>query len=163
MVIYSITMDATDRVFCLVIYHLIFCMFTRPLGTKITKFPTLYFPYKSVDHCRKDNDIIWDLPLEISFNICGKQVDMKWPNLVQNIARDDVFLEIAKNWNVNIQLERGNLYNSNGATYVQICGILREIWLFYRKLPEMESLCTGHSGKDSWHRLKRRMSGLFIG
>src|SRR5260221_4636762 len=35
MVIYSITMDATDQVFCLVIYHLISCMFTRPLGTKI--------------------------------------------------------------------------------------------------------------------------------
>ena len=48
---------------------------------------------------------------------------MKRPNLVQNknIVRDDVFLEIAKNWNIDIQLERGDLYNSNGAAYVCIC------------------------------------------
>src|SRR5258708_38161516 len=104
MVIYSITMDATDRVFCLVIYHLIFCMFTRPLGTKITKFPTLYFPYKSVDNCRKYIYIIWDLPLEFRFNICGKQVDMRRPNLVQNIAGYDVFMNIANNRYVSIQV-----------------------------------------------------------
>jgi len=72
------------------------------------------------------------------------------------------FLEIAKGWNVDIPLERGNPYDSNGATYVRIRGILREIWPFYGKLPEMESLCAGHSGKDSWHRLKRRRSALFI-
>ena len=72
------------------------------------------------------------------------------------------FLEIGKSWNINIPLERGNPYNSNGATYVWIRGILREIWPFYGKLPEMESLCTGHSGKDSWHHLKRCTSALFI-
>ncbi len=72
------------------------------------------------------------------------------------------FLEISKSWNVDVPLERGNPYDSNGATYVWICGILREIWSFYRKLPEMESLCAGHSGKDSWHRLNRRTSAIFI-
>jgi len=72
------------------------------------------------------------------------------------------FLEIAKSWDVNIPLVRGNPYDSNGATYVWICGILREIWPFYRKLPEMESLCTGHSRKDSWHHLKCHTSALFI-
>ena len=40
------------------------------------------------------------------------------------------FLEIDKSWNVDIPLERGNQYDSNGATYVQIRGILREIWPF---------------------------------
>ncbi len=53
------------------------------------------------------------------------------------------FLEIAKSWNIDIPLERGNPYYSNGATYVWICGILREIWPFYRKLLEMESLHKG--------------------
>ena len=72
------------------------------------------------------------------------------------------FLEIAKGWNIDIPLERGNPYDSNGATYVQIHGILREIWPFYGKLPEMESLCASRSGKDFWHRLKRRTSALFI-
>jgi len=37
------------------------------------------------------------------------------------------FLEIAKSWNINILLERGNPYDYNSATYVQIHGILREI------------------------------------
>src|SRR5260370_10945568 len=27
----------------------------------------LFSTYKSVGHCRQDNDIIWDLPLEMSF------------------------------------------------------------------------------------------------
>ncbi len=53
------------------------------------------------------------------------------------------FLEIAKSWNVDIPLERGNPYDSNGATYVRIRGILREIWPFYGKLPEMESRAQG--------------------
>src|SRR6266436_5744983 len=101
MVIYSITMDATDRVFCLVIYHLIFCMFTRPLGTKITKFPTLYFPYKSVDHCRKDNDIIWDLPLEISFNICS----------VGGITVPSINRLWSPVWRLSACLESGIIYN----------------------------------------------------
>ncbi len=51
---------------------------------------------------------------------------MRLPNLVWNVT-GDVFLEIDKNWNVDIPLERGNSYDSNGATYVWIRGILREI------------------------------------
>ncbi len=77
---------------------------------------------------------------------------MKLPNLVWIVA-GDVFWKLPKT-GMSYTIRKREFNNSNSATYVWIYGIMREIWSFYRKLPGMESLCTGDSGKDSWHHLK---------
>ncbi len=73
------------------------------------------------------------------------------------------FLEISKSWNVNIHTVR-----KRESIQFQWCYICLDMWniegdmTIYGKLPEMESLCTGHSRKDSWHCLNHHMSAIFL-